>query len=71
MDFTQHQPVALEAAQRLREHFLRNAVDLALECRIALRPVGQDLDDERSPFIRDAIQDDARRALRFENRGRG
>ena len=65
MNFTQHQAVALETAQRLREHLLRNATDLALQRGVALRPVCQDLNDERSPFIRDPIKDDARRALRF------
>ena len=65
MDFAQHQAIALEATKRLREHFLRNAADFPLQRGIALCPVGQDLDDERSPFIRDSVQHDARRTLRL------
>ena len=68
MDFAHDQAVALEAAERLREHFLRDAADGPTQFGVALRSVRQDLDDERGPFVRDAIEDDTRRALRFQDR---
>ena len=69
MNFAQDQAVALKAAERLREHLLRNPADFPLQRRVALSSVGQDLDDERGPFIRDPVQDDARRTLGLHDRG--
>ena len=68
MDFTHHQAIALKAAEGLRQHFLRDAADGPAQLRVALGPIRQDLDDERGPFVRDAIEDDPRRALRFQDR---
>src|SRR5438477_11768918 len=65
MDFAQDQSVALEAAQRLREHLLRDAADRALKRRVALGSIRQDLDDKSRPFVRDAIEYDAGRTLWF------
>jgi len=68
MDFARNQTVALEAAERLGEHFLGDAADGPTELSVALSSVCQDLDDERGPFVRDAIEDDAGRALRLQDR---
>ena len=68
MDFAHDQAVALEAAERLREHLLRDAANGPAQFRVALGPIRQDLDDERGPFVRDAIEDDAGRALRLQDR---
>lgn len=51
-----HQAVALQAAQGLGEHFLRNPADLALKRGVTHRAAGKNLDDERSPFVRDTIE---------------
>jgi hypothetical protein len=70
MNCALHQAVTLQAAQRLREHFLRNAADLALQRGVAHRSARQDLNYERRPFISDPVEHKPRRALRFENRRR-
>ena len=67
VDGAPHEAVALEAAQGLGEHFLGDAADLALEPGVTLGAVGEDLDDERGPFVGDAIEDEARRALSIED----
>lgn len=67
MDGAPNEAVALEAAQGLGEHFLRDAADLALELGITLGAVGQDLDDESGPFVGDAVEDEARGALGVED----
>jgi hypothetical protein len=64
-----HQAVALEAAQGLRQHFLRNAADLALQCGVAHRPARENLDDERSPFISNSVEHEPGGALRVQNGG--
>jgi hypothetical protein len=51
-----HQAVALEAAQGLSEHFLRNTADLALKRSVTHRAAGKNLDDERSPFVSNAVE---------------
>ena len=51
-----HQAVALEAAQGLGEHFLRNAADLALKHGVTHRAAGKNLNDERSPFVSNAVE---------------
>lgn len=58
MHFALHQAIALQAAQSLREHFLRDAADGALKLCITHRPARQDLNDQRRPFIRDPIEDE-------------
>lgn len=65
MDLAQDQAVALQAAEGLREHLLRNSADLPKQPTVALRSVGQDVNDEGRPFIRDPIQHDPRRTLGF------
>ena len=61
------QAVALQTAQSLGQHFLRDAANLALQFDISLGPMGQDLNNKGGPFVGDAIQDQARRALRIED----
>ena len=56
MHFALHEAVALEAAQSLREHFLRNAADRALQFGIPHRPARQDLNNERRPFIGNPLE---------------
>ena len=56
MHFTLHQAVALEAAQSLREHLLRNPADRALQRRIAHGAARQDLNHERRPFVGNSIE---------------
>src|SRR4249920_207878 len=51
-----HQSVTLEAAQGLGEHFLRNPADLALKRGVTHRAAGKNLDDERSPFVSNAVE---------------
>src|SRR5262249_21197626 len=64
-----HQAVALEAAQRLGEHFLRNPADLALKRGITYRAAGKNLDDERSPFISNAVEHQPGGTARIEHGG--
>src|SRR5437667_2451300 len=45
MHFALHQTVALEAAQSLGQHFLRNPADFALKPGVTLRAMSQHLDD--------------------------
>ena len=68
VDLAHDKTIALEAAERLREHFLRDAPNGPAQFRVALGAICQDLDDERGPFVRDPIEDDSRRALRFQDR---
>ena len=65
-----HQTVALEAAQRLGQHFLRNTPDLALERSITHRSARQNLDNESCPFVSNSIEDEPGRTLRVQD-GRG
>ena len=51
-----HQPIALEAAQGLGEHFLRNPADLALKSGVTHCAAGKNLDDKRSPFVSNAVE---------------
>ena len=67
MNLTPHEPVPFQAAQRLRQHLLRYVADLPLQRRIPKRISREDLDDDRSPFVRDAIEHDARRAAGAED----
>ena len=63
MDFSQDKAVALQTAQSLGEHFLRDSADFSLQRRVTLRSIGEDLNDERGPFIGNSIQHDTRRTL--------
>ena len=62
-----HQAVALEAAQCLRQHFLRNAADLTLERGVTFGAVSQHLNDERRPFVCDPIEHEPGRTLRIHD----
>src|SRR5437868_7702875 len=46
MNSAVHKTVALQAAQRLGKHFLRDSADLALKRGIPHRAAGKNLDDE-------------------------
>ena len=59
-----YQTVALEAAQRLGQHFLRNAPDLALQRGITHRSARQNLDNESCPFVSNSIEHEPGRTLR-------
>src|SRR5262249_35051001 len=63
-----HQAVALEAAQGLGEHFLRNPADLALKRSVPHCPAREDLDHECSPFISDPGKHQAGRTPGIEHR---
>ncbi len=67
MNFALHEAIAFQTAQRLRQHFLRDASDLPVQGGITHRAPRQDLDDESGPFVGDAFQHNARRTLRIEN----
>ena len=56
MHFALHEAVALEAAQSLREHLLRNPADRALQFGITHRSARQDLNNERSPFVGNPVE---------------
>ncbi len=64
-----HQAVALEAAQGLGEHFLRNPADLALKRGVTHRAAGKNLDDERSPFVSNAVEHQPGGTARIEHGG--
>ena len=55
MHVTRHQPVALELAQRLREHFLAHVAEALAEAgKAQLAAALELLDDEQRPLVRDA-----------------
>jgi len=56
-DGARHEPVALEAAQREREHALRDAADRALDLTEATRTVGELHDEQHAPLIAHARED--------------
>src|SRR5438045_5059966 len=64
MHYALHQTVALEAAQGLGEHFLRNPADLTLKRGVTHSTAGKALDDERSPFVSDAVEHEPRGTAR-------
>ena len=51
-----HEAVALEAAQRLREHLLRNPADRALQLGITHRAPRQDLNYECRPLVGNPLE---------------
>ena len=69
MNGTLDQAVALEAPKSLREHFLRNPTDLALKRSITHRAACENLDDERSPFVSNPVEDKARGAAWIQHGG--
>ena len=58
-----HQSVPLEAAQSLGQHFLRDASNLPLQGGLTQRPPGQNLNDQRRPFIGDPVENEPGGAL--------
>ena len=64
-----HQAIAFEAAQGLSEHFLRNPADLALKRSVPHRAAGKNLDDERSPFVGNAVEHQPGGTARVEHGG--
>jgi hypothetical protein len=67
MDDALYQTVALETAQRLCQHFLRNTSDLALQGGITHRSARQNLDNESRPFIGNSVEHEPGRTLRIQN----
>ncbi len=67
MNSALHQAVALEAPQRLCQHFLRNPADLALQRGITHRSTRQNLDNQSRPFIRNSVEHEAGWTLRIQN----
>ena len=67
MNFARDQPVSFQAAQSLGEHLLRYSSDLSLEHGIAARPGGEDVNNQRGPFIRDPAEDHARETMRIHD----
>ena len=63
------QTVALEAAQSLGKHFLRDASDLALERGVTHRAASENLDDECSPLISNPVKHEPRRTPWIEHGG--
>ena len=51
------EPVAFQALQRVRGHFLRQAADLAAELIKALRPAVEKAEDQHRPFVGDPVED--------------
>lgn len=70
MDLALDQPVALQAAQRLRQHFLRNPTNGAMQGAVSHCPLRKNLNDQRRPFVRNAIEHKPRRTLRLQDRWR-
>lgn len=69
MHCASHQAVALEAAERLREHFLRDPADLALKRSVTHGAAGKNLDDECSPFVSNAVEYQPGGTARIEHGG--
>jgi hypothetical protein len=64
-----HQAVALEAAQGLGEHFLRNSADLALKRSVTHGAAGKNLDNEGGPFVSDTVEHQSGGTARIEHGG--
>src|SRR5215510_7386488 len=67
MNSALHQAVAVEAAQGLGEHFLRNPADLALKRGVPHGAARENLDHERSPFVGNPIKHQPRRTPWIEH----
>ena len=66
-----HEAVAFETAQGLRQHFLRNPADLPLERGVTHCAASKDLNNERGPFVSDAIEHKPGWTLRIHDRSVG
>jgi hypothetical protein len=58
MNLALHKPVAFQAAQGLGQHLLRNAANLALQRSVAAGAGGENVNNQRRPFVRDPIEDE-------------
>ena len=67
MHLARDKPVALQTAQSLGKHLLRNPANLALELGVAACPGGEDVNDQRRPLIRDAAEHHPREAMRVHD----
>ena len=67
MDRALHEAVALQTAQRLRQHFLGNAADLALERGVTHGALSQNLNNKRGPLVRNPIEHESRWTLRVHD----
>ena len=56
MHFALNEAVALETAQSLCEHFLRDAANRALQLGVTHRSPRQDLNDECRPFVGNPVE---------------
>lgn len=70
MDLALDQPVALQAAQCLGQHFLRNPTNGAMQRAVSHRPVRENLNYQCGPFVCDAIEHKPRWTLRLQDRWR-
>ena len=59
-----HETVALETSQRLHQHFVRDAVDVAPEPPEPVGALGEHAHNQRGPLVGNPIQRLPRRALR-------
>jgi hypothetical protein len=57
VDPPRHEPVALELAQRDREHALADPVDPPLQLGEAQRPLLEQRDRQQRPLVGDAVED--------------
>ena len=69
MDGTLDQSVALKAPKGLSEHFLRNPTDLALKRSVTHRAACENLNNERSPFVSNPVENKARGAAWIQHGG--
>src|SRR5690349_16491360 len=67
MDSALNQAIALKAAQSLGQHLLRNPADLPLQSSVTHGAACKNLNDERRPFVSNAIEHQPRRAPWIEN----
>lgn len=66
-NFASDETVALEAAQSLRQHFLGDAADLAVEFGVAHCLFREQLNRNRRPFVGDAIENEPGGTLRIHD----
>ena len=62
-----HETIAFQTPQGLGQHLLGDPANLALERGVAHRAFGQNLNDERRPFVGDAVEHQPRRALGIQH----
>ena len=63
-----HQAIAFEAAQGLREHFLRDVTDLPLQRGISQGTARENLNDQGGPFVGNPIENEPRRTSGAQDR---